>query len=345
MDAQNIKNIANKALIAAEPLYHSWTVQKQEMFRATMNESAQQRIDAVLLKEVLGIPCKAENARSIWRDLPLPKLNHLNWAKLLIDGIGDDNIFLNESMADNISLLDFNTLYDYDYDDHLFQEEANSKELEDYAGRDYYALRFPRWARLIINDQLNYATLYSSASYLIDQLDDSGSDIIKTLIPHEYIDGKNHGKRERDGFLWDMKVDAAGYEKQLDELRIRWYQYTQQRWLELSKQFAHCAPVVYTEDKHENDELHRNFIFNNERALKKVRWRHFLADCETISGNYADLTEMEQQELANAGNWLRTTHQDILTNFDADVVKFRMKRKIVVAPGAFYGLSGDVGDE
>lgn len=345
MDAQNIKNIANKALIAADQFYHSWSAEKQELFRATMTESAQQRVDAVLLKEVLDIQCTPENVRTTWRDLPLSKLNHLNWAKLLIEGIGNDNIFLNESMADNASLLDFNTLYDYDYDDHLFQEEANRKELKDYAGRNYYAFRFSRWARLIINEQLYYATLYSSASYLIERLDDQGSDIIKTLIPHEYVDGKNHGKREKDGFLWDVEIDAAGQEKQLDELKLRWYQYTQERWLELSKQFAHSDPHVYTEDKHENDELHRNFIFNNERALKLIRWRHFLADCEAIKGNYVDLAEMARLELTNAETWLKSTHQDILTNFDPDVVKLRRKKKIVVAPGAFDGLSGDNDNE
>lgn len=345
MDAQRIKNIANKALMAADPHYHSWSAQKQEAFRATMDETASRRVDVVLLKEILDIQCTAENVREIWSDVPLSELNNLNWVKLLTAGIGEDMIFPNESLAENISLLDFNTLYDYDYDDHLFQEEANTKEFKKYTRRDYYAFRFSRWARLIINDKFYYATLYSTASYLTEGLDDHGHDIIQTLIPHEHIDGKNHGRRETGGFLWDTEVDAEGLEKQLDELNSRWYQYIQQRWVELSLQFTQSEPTVYMEDKNENGELHRDFIFNNEYALKRIRWRCFLADCETIVGNYVDLAELERQELVSATNWLQEAHQDIMLNFNPDVVKLRRKRKIVVAPGAFDGLSGDVSDE
>lgn len=345
MDAQRIKNIANKALMVADPSYHSWSTQKQEAFRATMDESASVRVDVVLLKEILDIQCTAENVREIWSDVPLSELNNLNWAKLLTAGIGEDMIFLNESLAENISLLDFNTLYDYDYDDHLFQEEANTKEFKKYTRRDYYAFRFSRWARLIINEQFYYATLYCSANYLTERLDDHGKDIIQTLIPHEYVDGKNHGKREKGGFLWDTEIDAGGHEKLLDELNSRWYQYIQQRWVELSQRFNQSDPAVYMEDKNENGELHRDFIFNNEFALKGIRWRSFLADCEAIVNNNADLVEMERQELVSATNWLRKAHQDIMLNFNPDVVKLRRKRKIIVAPGAFDGLSGDVRDE
>jgi hypothetical protein len=345
MNAQKIKNAANKALIAADPHYHSWSAQQQERFRATMDEPAQNRVEAVLLKEILDIRCTAENAGEIWRDLPISQLNNLNWAKLLTTGIGDDRVYLNESMAENTSLLDFETLYDYDYDNHLFQEEANKKQIKEYESRDYYALRFSRWARLIINDRFYYATLYSMAGYLTEQLEDKGSDIIQTLIPHEYGEGKNHGKPEQGGSLWDIQIEADGLEKHLDELNSRWHQYTQQRWLELSQQFVQAAPAVYTEDKNESDELHRNFIFSNKSALKQIRWWHFLADCEAIKADCTKVVELEKQELEKVENWLRATHQDIMQNFDSNVVKLKRKRKIVIAPGALDGIGGDDGDE
>lgn len=96
---------ARKALIAADAGYFSWPEQQQERFRATMNEQAQSRVDSVLLKEIFGISCSPNEAAEIWRDLPLSELNPLNWAKLLTCGIGDDYIFLNESMAADTSLL------------------------------------------------------------------------------------------------------------------------------------------------------------------------------------------------------------------------------------------------
>ncbi len=335
MDIIKLKTAVRKALMAADARYYSWTPEQQEGFRATMSEDAGNRADTVLLKELLGISCTAKNAGQVWKDLPISKLDKLNCAKLLTRGIGADMIFLNESMDENTSLLDFNTLYDYDFNDHLFQEQANNRDFKDYQARDYYALRFSRWARLIINDCFHYATLYSLAGYVIDQAEDKGSDIIRILIPHEFVEGKNHGKTEKSGVVWDMQIDADGQEKQLDELKSRWHQYTQQRWVELSQALLHTDPAVYMVDIDQHGEQHRNFIFNNETALKQIRWRHFLADCEQIKADFANVTDMEKQELVQAESWLRGMHKNIIENFNPDVIRLRKIRKVVVAPGAF----------
>lgn len=343
--ASTIHAAARKALIAADAGYYSWPEQQQERFRATMNEQAQSRVDSVLLKDILGISCSPDEAAEIWQELPLSKLNPLNWAKLLTRGIGDDYIFLNESMAADISLLDFHNLYEYDYDNHLFQESANKEQFADYQPRDYYALRFSRWARLIIDGQFFYATLYSLAGYLTSYLEDKGLDLIQALIPHQYVDGKDHGKQEQGGFLWSMDIKANGLERQLDELKHRWYHYVHQRWLELSQAQCQCSPAVYFRDEDSEGEKHRDFIFNNAQALQQVRWQHFLADCEAIQSNYADVAEMEKQELPQAESWLKETHRDIMQNFDPKVVKFKKPRKIVIAPGAFDDVLGEDDDE
>jgi len=311
-----------------------------------MSDAAQSRVEAVLLKSLLGIHCTAENASEKWNELPISRLDNLNWAKLLTAGIGDDYIFLNESMAENRSLLDFNSLYDFDYDDYLFQEQANKKEFKDYKARDYYALRFSRWARLIINDQFYYATLYSLAGYLIDEIEDKSHDYIAQLIPHKYVEGKENGKQVKGGFRWDMQADAGGKEKQLEELKSRWYRYTQQRWLELSEEFTQTSPAIFIEDINQNGELNRIFIFNNEDALKQVRWKHFLADCEPLIADFADVTKRAELEVARAETYLQEEHKDIMKNFDPKVVKLKKKMKAVVAPGAFDGLiEDDTGDE
>lgn len=339
MDDTRIKTAARKALMAADPLYHSWPSDRQEQFRATMGEAARDKVAAVLLGELLDIACTPENAGDIWRDLPLSKLNDLNWAKLLTTGMGEDMIFLNESMADNTSLLDFDTLHDYDFDNHLFQEAVNKKEFKDYPGRDYYALRFLLWARLIVDGQLHYANLYSLAGYLVMQLEERGRDIIQALIPHDYVEGKNHGKREKGGFLWDMQLDANGLEEQLKALQLRWHDHIQQRWTELSRSFVHDAPMVFMYDTNQDGESHRNFIFNNEAALKRIRWRHFLSDCEQLKADFSEVARQEQQELEKADIWLQETHRDIMLNFDPTVAVLRKKRKVIVTPGAFDNLT------
>lgn len=327
-----------KALMAADAGYHSWPAQQQERFRATMNEQAQNRADSVLLNDILGLNCSPDVAADTWQDLPLSKLNPLNWAKLLTRGIGDDFIFLNEHLAKDSSLLDFNTLYQFDYDDHLFQERANKEQFADYQPREYYALRFSRWARLIIDGQFYYSTLYSLAGYLTSYLEDKGLDLIQALIPHQYVDGKDHGKQEQGGFLWSMDIQANGLEQQLDELKHRWYHYMQQRWDELSQSQSQLAPVVYFRDEDSKGEKHRDFIFNNAQALQQVRWQHFLADCKALLGKSSDITQLQAQELAKAEQWLQQTYQDIIENFDPKVVKLRKKYKVVMAPEALDGL-------
>lgn len=345
MNKATIEAAARKALMAANHKYYSWPARQQEHYRATMDDAAQSRVEAVLLKELLGIPCTAQNAGRIWRDVPLSELDALNWAILLTTGIGDDYIYLNESMAENTSLLDFETLYDYDHADHLFQEQANKQEFKDYQARDYYAVRFPYWIRLLIDDQFYYATLYSLAGYVIDEIDNKSHDWIQALIPHEYVEGKEHGKPEKGGFRLDMRADAGGLEHHLDELKNRWHGYAQQRWLALSREFTQRPPAVYREDIPQKEERHRNFIFNNENALKQIRGRHFLADCEPLTADFCGVTETAAQEAAQAETWLRQTHADIMKHFDPNVVKMKKKMKVVVAPGAFDMLGRDEGDE
>lgn len=84
-------------------------------------------------------------------------------------------------MADGKSLLDFSTLYDYNYDDYLFQEDANRREFPHYEGINYYAWRHPSWARLLINYQFYYATLTSLATHFVDEIESAGNASLKVF--------------------------------------------------------------------------------------------------------------------------------------------------------------------
>ncbi|TXL14487.1 hypothetical protein BMR04_13185 [Methylococcaceae bacterium HT3] len=151
IDKTQITAAARRALMAADSNYHAWPAQQQENFRATMDKKVRNRVERVLLDSLLDIQCSIDDVDKAWSDAPQSKLNILNWALLLTKGIGKDFIFLNEMLADNKSLLDFTTLYDYNYADYLFQEQANKKEFSDYEGMDYYAYKHPSWVRLLID--------------------------------------------------------------------------------------------------------------------------------------------------------------------------------------------------
>ncbi|MCB1867655.1 MAG: hypothetical protein KDI43_03775 [Gammaproteobacteria bacterium] len=338
-ERQKLMVAARKALIAADAHYYAWTPQEQECFRATMGEDASRRIQCVLLDDLLDIKCRSDEVDEAWKNVSLTDLNQLNWARLLTAGIGEDYIYLNESMAEGKTLLDFPTLYDYDYADYVFQEEARKRDFPDYKGIEYYAYQHPSWVRLLIQEQFYYATFTSLATYVLDEVESAGDEIIRQLIPHEYVDGKNHGKQDKGGFLWDVNIDAAGQEAQLDELRSRWYGYQRERWLALSESNVQRHSAVYVHDKDWDDDPHRFFVFTNERTLKQIRWRHFLSDCNSRVADYAEVEKFLAEEIDRANAWLVENHQDIQENFDPKVVKLKKKRKIILTESALDDLS------
>ncbi|MEE8058168.1 MAG: hypothetical protein V3T17_10085 [Pseudomonadales bacterium] len=346
VDRKSILSAARKALIVADAHYYAWPVQEQERFRATMSEETRKKIQCVLLDSLLDIKCSTDEVADIWDDIPLTDLNRLNWGSLLATGVGEDYMYLNECMAEGKTLLDFPTLHDYDYADYLFQEQARKRDFPDYKGADYYAYRYPSWVRLLIQGQFYYSSFLSLATYALDEIESAGNEVIHHLIPHDYVDGKNHGKKEKNGFLWDVKIDASGQEAQLDELKSRWYTYQQERWLELSETNKHLSPVVYTQDKDWDDDPHRFFIFTNEATLKQIRWTHFLSDCEPLMADFSVVEELLVKEIEQATSWLTENHRDIQDNFDPTVVKLRKKRKIIMSEGALEDLNKiDTDDE
>lgn len=341
MKKSRIIAASRKALISGNPEYYSWPAKEQDIFRANLDGVELARVEAVLLKEILGIQCTADDAGKIWSDLPLSKLGNLNWAKLLISGIGENHIYLNESMAEKTTLLCFETLYDYDYDDYLFQQRVNKKEITNYRPRDYYALQFSRWMRLIIDERFYYATLYSLAGYITTELEEKGREIIDELIPNKLIEGKDNGKQESGGFLWDMKIEAGGLERHLDELNDRWHQYLQQRWTDLCEEFKQHKPAVFVEEIDIKNEFNRNYIFTNGITLKHIRWKHYLTDCESLINDLSIVFNRLKQETIEARQYLGKEHRDIMKNFDPSVIKLKKMRKVVIAPGALDGLMGD----
>lgn len=344
MNETQITAAARKALIAADVQYFSWPASQQEMFRARAPRAAKKRIDQVLLASLLGIKCSLEEAEQIWDDLPIPQLNLLNAAKLMTTGIGEDYIFLNEGLPEGKTLLDYATLYDYDHEDYLFQEEVNRKEFPAYSGSDYFALRHPIWVRLLIKGKFHYASFFSLARHLCDDIEASGHDVIDQLIPHRYVEGEHHGKPQDGGFLWDQRLDANGLEGQLDELKSRWYSYLEARWVALSKDFQDLAPAVYSKAAEWDTDPNRYFIFNNATCLKHLHLRHFLADCELLMCETSSLEPLLKQEADRAKSWLTENHQDIMRNFDPKVAKLRKKRKIIMSPAALENQNR-IGDD
>lgn len=329
-----------RAIISVVPDYFAWTAEAQERYRANMPDDDDFRIRQIVINVLFGIKTTTRDDLEAALDaFDGGQYLLLNSTLLQLTGIGDDFFLLNEYFAENTSLLDFETVYDYDHADHVFQESWRQRDIPDYTAKPYRGSLYFRWARLQINGVFHYANLCTMAGYVHSKLEEFGFDKINGLIPHEYVEGKNHGKREGQGALFDMRIDAGGLEQQLEELKDRYYRYLSSRFESLLDSYhTNAIKRVYQIDDNQETEPHRSFIFTDITALQAVRFRHFMQDCNAIQGDPEELKPLIEQEYQEAVGFLEHAHQDIVANFDPKVVKLRKKMKVIIADAAAKDL-------
>lgn len=333
--------VLRRAIIRAEPEYYAWSPAQQERYRLTIPEERKFLIRQTVLRSLFGRDVDtAEAMREVLEGFDDEQYLLLNSTLLPFQGIGDNDFFLNECSAEGTRLLDFATVGDYARHDHELQEQARKTEDPIYEVRPFQGDLFPCWARLNIDGEFHYATIVSLARYLADRLDSAGSERIRSLIPHRYIAGSDHGKREKGGSLWDMRVEAGGMEPQLDELQRRYYEYLGDCHSRLLERFDdQGARRVYIERTEQGVERNTEFVFSDQRALDAVRFRRFWADCQRIAGDSAELAVLIDEVEQAAFRFLEEQFRDIQNNFDPSVVPFRKKRRIIVADRALDDLS------
>jgi hypothetical protein len=340
MLSHSVKQPALKrALMRVKPEYFSWTIDAQKQYRVAMPDVDMFRIRQALLKTLFSISIKTEEElNKVFDAFHDEQYLLFNSALLPLTGIGDDHFFLNERLGDK-TLLDFETLYDYDFEDHCFQEQVRKKDVTGYEGQPYRGTPYQHWARLFIDGAFYYATLSCMAGYLLSIIDDTGSDKISELIPHAYVDGPDHGKREEKGVLYDKRIDAGGLEVHLEELQDRFHRFMTERYNELAEDFDRKAQRrVYLIDKSKDHDPQMEFAFSDKTALKAVRFKHFMKDCRKIMGDSQELETLMERERQTVSTYLERMHQDILRNFDPRIRRFRKKRKVILADGALKDL-------
>ena len=322
------------------PEYFAWSCEAQERYRVSMPEHDAFRLRQALLQALFGFHAKTDEDLSKISD-QFGDEEHLvfNRALLPTAGVGEDSFFLNEYLDEGKTLLDFDTLYEYDYDDHCFQEQARKDETPDYVMKPYRGALYYRWARLFIDGAFHYASLCMAAGYVYSNLDEFGQKKVSTLIPHRYVKAKDHGKREGKGTIFSQRIEADGKELQAEELQRRFWDYLSQRFDALSTEFdGQARKAVYMEDKSRPHDPHLNFIFSDKTALQAVRFRQFMRDCRPLVADRAELDAVINGERQALNEYLESTCRDILANFDPKVARFRKKRKLIIADGALNDL-------
>ena len=331
-----------QAVMRVRPDYYALSEKEQELYRAGISSKDSRRIRQSLLKSLLNINVSSlEEMDDVFEDFSFEHHTLINKTILPIMGIGEDNFFLNEGLKKRKTLLNFKTLYDYDYDDFQYQERWRRKECTGHVTPPYTGSLYFTWARLMVDGAFYYADLSSLAPYVISQLEDHADDKIKSLIPYEYVEGKEHGADHKGkGFIFDMRKDAGGMEGQLDELQHRYWQYTSERTRELGEIYhqKNVGQVFIFETNNEGDPQ-LDFVFSDTKALKAVRFKSFMRDCRAIQSDNQYVIALIEEENKRLMQFLEDSYQDVLKNYDPKVVNLHKKRKIIITEQAAKDLS------
>ena len=322
--------------MAARPDFFALPPVERERVAAHLSPTDRAALKRVLLEELFGITAATgDEVESAMDELDLDQGNVVNATVLPLFGIGKDSFFLNEYFAEGDSLLNYETVEDWDRDCFDFQERACREDDSEYAGRPYLGYLFGGWARLFVDDRFTYGILTMGAAHVHEKVRSHAEDVIDKLIPHRYVPGSEHGKRVSGGYQWNMRPDAGGREAILDELRHRSYAYQTERYEALVRTWdEQRLGAVYLVDRSEDGEHTLDAVFTDRTALRAVRFRSFLDDCRRLERPATELEPQIEEEKTAAEAFLRSALDDIEANFDPAVVPLRRKTKVVLAPEA-----------
>ncbi|MCD6586001.1 MAG: hypothetical protein J7K96_09605 [Desulfobacteraceae bacterium] len=322
-----------KAIIKFVPDYFSWDKKRQEQYRVDTPDEDAFKIRQFLLSELFDISVSDDDeAEEAWRAMNVVQCLKINAILLPITGIGEDFFYLNEVFCSQKSRLSFETLYDYDIDDYKFQEDSRKKEQKDYEKKPYRGSLYLTWARLMIDDSFSYGVLSMVAGYLYCQLDEYGNDYMEKLIPHEFTHGKNHGKAEGPGYLFDLKIDAKGLESQLDELKHHFWKHISEVHERLMDEFDKKSNQrVFILNQSQVGDPNHHFLFTDKEILKCIYFKTFMRCCRAVEQtDHSSLSRKLEEEKLLLRKYLDKQYKDIMENFDPKIVRFRKKNKVIL---------------
>ena len=324
------------------PTYFSLTTQEQELFRLQLSDSQREVVGLFLLDALFNIKRRTkEESDAAWEQLNNKQKNLYNAHTTLLYGIGENAFYFNELFAEGSSLRDFQTLYDYDLDDFNFQQKARKEEANNKEGQPYqikpYRLYLPhRWARLIDDGCFYYSTISSLSFYLHSEVEEYINEQIDKLIPHDYREGRHHGKREKGGGMrWDMRIDANGLEGQLEELKGRCYRYEATLIENMNEQFHQQIPGgVYLLPKDIDGDPNLDLLVQNADAAKCIHFHTFIRDCRALQRPNDELKCLVENARQEAEKFVHEQFQDVMANFDPKVRELKKRCKVIIAPDA-----------
>jgi hypothetical protein len=330
-----------RAVMSVCPAFFSWPAQDQLKYRMHLPERVRDDIAKQLLASI-----QSDKTLHVLHALneqdrqPLDLQHQLNEKLLPLEGIGEDAFYLNEYLGEGTSLLDFQTLRDFDEHDHQFQESARADENKAHIPQPYLGALYGRWARVLVGGRLTSLTLSMAAGYIYDQISTAAADELQRLMPHRYVSGPDNGKSEDGMIRWDMFIDASGQEAMLDELQRRIWDQEQRQWAELRTRYdALDQGRIYMIDTSSDGESSIAIVFSDKSALDSVKLDTFMADCRSNQSGEADLLAEAAVEAKRICTFIAEQHDDLQRHFDPKVVPLRKRRKVLMHPGMLDDLA------
>jgi len=333
-----------RAVISVRSDFFGLSAQDRLRYRVKLPEADRQAIVAALLKAHrragVGVLACGESRDQVAVQLQ----NQINeWLQPLI-GIGADAFSFNEHFHPGQSLIDFPNLLAYDQNDHALQEDARSAIDPDHVRTPYAGALHGTWARCMRGGRLCYLTLSMAASRALDVSQNAADEEIERLIPHRFVSGPKHGHEEGGLVHWDQRVDAAGYEHLLEELRRRVWQFEAGRFRELQHEVneQQLGSTFLVEDPYPAaapGEQNLLIVFSDPSALERVRLASFLQDCASMAQPYDWLRQIEARETERVLQYVNEQHLQLLSTFDPKVRPLRRRRRLMMNPKTFDDLA------
>lgn len=276
--------VLERAVNQLIPGYFSWDEQKQDKCRMFMSSDLQFKFHQFILKEAFGIEVADDDAfDDAWYDMSDHETTKFNAIILPLYGVGEDLFFLNDHFADKDSILDFETLYQYDFADFQFQE-ADRKTREGYCARAYRGSLNAAWARLLVDGNFYYASLSMVSRYFWMELDNFAYDCIQELIPYDFYPGEDHGKPSQHGCsVYDMRINANGLEVQLKELERRSQQYLEIAGNRIEEDYDNGSEqYVMILDQSKEGDPYLHILFSHWKVLQNIHFKTFIRDCRAF---------------------------------------------------------------
>jgi hypothetical protein len=332
--------LVNRLLITLDPLFFSYSEAEQNTCRQRFDVTRSDQMFSFLYKELFSLTYDPNSEEETLSDSQVRLLNAYTTALL---GIGENSFRLCELQGEAFDLTAFASLYEYDVAEYEFQRQAREKASPESGLHKDYRLRLNHdWARFLDSrGDFYYSTLSSLSRYLYDELESVALDMIEMLIPHQWVEGPNHGKDVKGGMEWDMRTDANGLEAELDELHSRARQYLSDVCDELDEEFhVDTGDAVYfLKNRDDPNSPHWDVVVKNASTSKNITFMTFLSDCQKLLQSNEQIEAIKLREVEKLKRFLTQTHRDILDNFDPKVVPLKKRVEIVMSPGALDDLS------